>query len=772
MNGEINFASDLFLGKVELQKFQELNKDFSTDLLKTLVGNFGLVKPRKNNQGIGVMEIVAGSGSGALTLKKGALIDSSFRIILVESDQVDTATVPDDGVDYYVKIKYAEETYEEGTISIDASGNVTGTNTKFTELLRGGADAPSVVEIDSSNNTGDYQVVTVTNDTTMVLQGTGFTAESGKRFRVRGTFSPGVVPSASEKNPFRYVSYQLTIEAGTSLDAGEHLLAKVNYDSGGAGLVIEDARVDFFSIDADDVIGTTTIPNIGIEALKTGGYDPELNLVWTEKRITRFGWGLICSDWSGSSTQKRITISTGKGGHYTSVTDVSNDDFNGFYAYFPDGTRAKIIDTVSGGTPYIELEHYPESLPQSSVSGSNVVFIVPDCDKVEIHISNSSSTGWEDGFDGDNGKMEQSFEFDAKKCYGVGEIVAPDDGAFYMKYRLIKNGKVTAVGVPADHNYLNESAFNDVGEYSSLNQSSMTSGVGSINLLVAKRPGALLPTLAADNDWTGEQDFQGKVGMSQLFSFSDSFSGISLPVSGLITLGANQVILVTNGSGYTFNGFVADANVKSGTIIEVVFQDATIIALGSGSSVIDAGGFGSTDARVLNGGTARFWKRANNNWVLLGGTGLKISAQRTYPACMRIASNDSYLATSEVEINWDDVLLDLESTVATPPTTDYVAPVTGYYRVSGNIVVQADVAVISTDNFSLFIRVEGGPTDFAVARKLQISNGERINLPFDIIVPAIANDDIRVVLKTSSVNYDFTIVTGSHVNISKIPTLA
>lgn len=776
MNGKINLAPDLFLGTKELNQFQEFLREYSVDLLRANAGSFGLVKVKDDNQNIGILEIVSGTSGGNLTLKKGMFIDINMNVVHIPENQVDVASVTDDGTDYYVKIKYLEETYEEGTVSVDSTGNVSGTGTLFTENLRGGADAPSVVEFDSLLNTASYEVVNVTNDTTMVIQGNNLSPQSGLRYRVRGTFTPGVIPSTANKYPFRHSSYQLTIETGTTLDTGEYLLAKVNYDSSGSGLIINDARVDFFSWEAgfEDTLSTPTIANIGIESVKYGSYDLTGDFRLPDRKIT-VGWGFRCTGWNGSHEQKKINITSGLGGRYTSISDILDDDFDGYNVYFADGSSVKVVDTFeNGGNPYVTLETYPETLP-TGPSSDNYIVIAPDAERVEILVEGEDGIGWPNQ-DDEDGYVEWIYDFPISRGVGMFKVTYPESsGTVHFKYRLISGKVVGPITTMPNGSYNNEDSFNEYGEFSSSQTSTVTSGLITFkvdSLSIGNR----IPSLAGNNSYTGVNTFTGKVALQELLSFQHSEANVVLPSNGLVTLGANQSIVISNGSGYVFKGFVYNVNVKIGTIITCKFNEAGVISLGGTGSNIVSGAFASEDLRHMNGSVVRFEKISDTGvaetWRYIGGTSAIETFQRTYPASVRRTSNVSQVSQSEYQVQFDDTVLNLEGNISGSGVYEVINNANGFYKVSGNIIVQADQSITSTDTFSLFIRVDGsGVTDYPCARKKVISNGEIFNLSFDVMVNATNNDEITAVVKTGGVNYNFTVVSGSHISFQKIPYL-
>jgi len=113
--------------------------------------------------------------------------------------------IANNGLWYWIKIAHQFINEEVGTVSIDVNGNLTGIDTKFTEVLRGAPNFPSKIRLlDASYNLLDYEIVEVIDDTTVLLAGvaSSFTAESTLTYALLGTFTPGHVRTPTDKYPF------------------------------------------------------------------------------------------------------------------------------------------------------------------------------------------------------------------------------------------------------------------------------------------------------------------------------------------------------------------------------------------------------------------------------------------------------------------------------------------------------------------------------------------------------------------------------------------
>lgn len=109
-----------------------------------------------------VTEVTSGAAFGRITYRKdnqGNSFDYDFREVLFKRY---------DG--------YFSESVYDGTVSIDGSGNVTGTNTSFTNFAPG--NIIGLLNIISSPLVSYYEIVSIANDTNMVVTGRAFNSGS------------------------------------------------------------------------------------------------------------------------------------------------------------------------------------------------------------------------------------------------------------------------------------------------------------------------------------------------------------------------------------------------------------------------------------------------------------------------------------------------------------------------------------------------------------------------------------------------------------------
>ena len=297
----LNNNTDLFLGKAELNRLIKfLDQDGFRELMVKNSGSFGVLRYEAdaNGSNFRVEQDVLGSGKIKIATKSFA-INNAAQIIV--QDVVGDVVVPNDSAFYWVKISHSYKTNEIGTVSVDANGNLTGSGTVFTDVLRGAPNFASKISFPGSSvNPLEYEVVEVLNDSTVLLDGS-FIAETNLTYQVVGTFTPGAVPLASEKYPFKYDGCTLSLVAEPSLntaptksDGLEFFIARCQ--NVGGTLAIEDKRTEFWKSSAEFKLNNiikAANPLIGVEWVK---YSEKSTA--RDKNILNVGWGIRSNVWT------------------------------------------------------------------------------------------------------------------------------------------------------------------------------------------------------------------------------------------------------------------------------------------------------------------------------------------------------------------------------------------------------------------------------------------------------------------------------------------
>lgn len=431
MTGRFKLASNLFLGLQELQHFYDFLAD-KTLLLKNTY-SFGIVKS-KDDINFDEFRVQAGTNAGTIKIISDSYaLDSNGNIIYISA--FDNLAIPDTNTYYWVKIAYLASPIEEGLVSIDNQGNLTGVGTKFTECLRGTPNHNSRIKFtDGSLNVQECLVQEIISDTSAILLG-NFISEINLHYAVVGTFTPGVSIPSGDKYLFQYDScIPLTVAGGglvaevstnvaPSKTAGEEFyIARVKRN--GASITIEDKRTEFYQTKADydlSRIDTAINPLIGVESIK---YDNQYSTL-DHNEIT-IGWGMRSNNWTVNTELRRITlVSCVESGKFKTVANFTNDDFDNWRVYAKNGTYKKIISsTLSGGQINLILD----SLDPDDYTASDELIIVPDVEEIQLKFKyDAASTVI--------GNVEIVENFPISQGYAAIKILIPASSGVY-KYNV------------------------------------------------------------------------------------------------------------------------------------------------------------------------------------------------------------------------------------------------------------------------------------------------------------------------------------------------
>ena len=150
----VKFNEEQFLGKQELSRNQQfLTTDgFFRDRINE-ASTFGIIK-NPNDSGFMNFKVEAGTNANTLKIAQTSYaIDNSGNYIVKEAE--DNIALPGSGW-WWMKIFHAYSPLEEGTVSVDAFGNVVGVNTSFSSILRGYPNFPVKIRFYDAN--GDVSV--------------------------------------------------------------------------------------------------------------------------------------------------------------------------------------------------------------------------------------------------------------------------------------------------------------------------------------------------------------------------------------------------------------------------------------------------------------------------------------------------------------------------------------------------------------------------------------------------------------------------------------
>lgn len=367
----IKYSPNLFLESQELKRldlfFREKGYEF---FLKQDTIKWGILNNVSDSSFNGFKITDAGSFSDdTINVSSGVAIgysSSEEKIKLAINSTQKQIIIPTVGDYYWVICRPVQTSFEVGVCTVNINGTLTGVDTKFTEVLRGQPNFPSVISFQKNDGTSlvndrEYTVLEIDDDNNISLQGS-FAAETNLIYRVVGTFTPGVIPQVEDKYIFQYdsVSIELQEVVGTTPPTLEQnvdfLLAKVRRT--GSIIEINDYRSDSLyknrSEFKSEKIELQDNVLLGIEKIS---YDDVSSTL--DKNIVEISHGLRSDNFSFDPNQNKITINGGLGGKYKDSSYFNNGDFNSWRLYlFNSSDRFYKINTStkSGSSIILSLD--------------------------------------------------------------------------------------------------------------------------------------------------------------------------------------------------------------------------------------------------------------------------------------------------------------------------------------------------------------------------------------------------------------------------------
>lgn len=268
---QINVNRNTFLEKEEVMNMQSfLQNSLLGRILIAGSYTFGIVtnNPKKfdpdfvtNDDFIDnkVFEVEVGTQGGTIKILPGMAVNALGQVINLTSIY-DNLTVPSDSVYYWLKVGYSTKNYENGLVSINQKGVVTGT-VDFSGKVRGQSGKTPVairfMKDDSSQplNNGVYEIVNVIDNKNLVLTSeSDFVAESNLQVIILGTIPLGKVFTDKQLEglyTYDYYTFSLvqevTLEQPPTKSSNEFYLARVR-NNGGTVSVDNTVKSEFWSL--------------------------------------------------------------------------------------------------------------------------------------------------------------------------------------------------------------------------------------------------------------------------------------------------------------------------------------------------------------------------------------------------------------------------------------------------------------------------------------------------------------------------------------------
>ena len=384
---KLKFSPNLFLEVAELQRFNKfLEDDGWKRALKALTKNYGIVQNASNSY----FKVTSKSGSNTVVIvNAGLAFDSNMDGIVMEKDT--ELTVTNTGENRWIILSRAVTNVEKGTVSVNTDGSLSGIGTEFTKILRGQPNFPVKVKFESTQNNGEYEVVSVSSDTSALLAGS-FVNQSGLQFSVVGTFTPGFQPLDADKQIYEYDSSSLRIVDSAdrpAISSNEFILAKISFDVSG-GMSVSDERVRYIfnnpyiqSSDNSDVSKNplASLLSVGI----VGGVKAVGSSVADFELIIEHGYTVTKYELITTSTSNSFNIITGQC-NYLGSGNIPDGLFKGWLLLNRANMKYVTIDDNSNKSLFIT--NFDSSIIEET---NNDFIVIPNFNEIEYEVKISSN---------------------------------------------------------------------------------------------------------------------------------------------------------------------------------------------------------------------------------------------------------------------------------------------------------------------------------------------------------------------------------------------
>lgn len=424
--GKLKISPNLFLEVAEINRFRKFIEDDGYKVfLKYLIKSGGIAQDRDNTF---FRVSQKPNSSNEITINPGIAFDNDLNIISLK-EAVDFP-ITNSGIKQWVILSHSVTSDEEGTVSVSNQGVLSGNNTKFTEVLRGQPNFPTRVKFNSSHNISEYEVVEVNSDTEALLSG-DFQAESGLKYQVIGTFTPGFQPDDEDRLIYEYDACSIEIreaEDRPTIEDGQFILASVDFSSG--TMVISDERSShIFNQETpsyDNINGISVNPFVALRSVKLKSNFLDANFEW--------GYSVQSYEMSNTSSGNVFSIVSGDSKYSPEKNGVIIDNvFAGWRLVNRKNMRWAMIDKNEGNQLYLSI------FDSRLITGSGDDFvIVPAYGELEVR-ARLSGTNY------DSDTADYVFKFSSENANG--HFLLPIeylDTTVSLRYRMKNSSETTA----------------------------------------------------------------------------------------------------------------------------------------------------------------------------------------------------------------------------------------------------------------------------------------------------------------------------------------
>ena len=374
---KLKISDNLFLEVAELNRLVKfIGDDGYKRLFKTIIKHFGIVSDENNTYFKPTL-----LSAGVVKINAGLAFNSDLEAIVMKEDLL--MNVPNTGVKRWIILSRAVSSLEEGTVSVTSDGALSGINTHFTEILRGQPNFPTKIKFYNSQfNQGEYEVVSVTSDHNAILSGS-LRAESGLKYSVVGTFTPGFQVPDDKKEIYEYDSYNLRIidnEDKPSVGSDEFIIGCVYYENGIMN-VLDERIYCMFNKPYEQGTGYTGESPITslLQVSAVGGVNSPGSKAADIELILEHGYKVHSYELQSSEASTVFNITLGDCNFYGSG-NIPNRVFNGWLLINRRNMRYLTIDRNEGKLLFIN-KFDPEIM-----SGDNDFIIVPNFREIEYEV--------------------------------------------------------------------------------------------------------------------------------------------------------------------------------------------------------------------------------------------------------------------------------------------------------------------------------------------------------------------------------------------------
>lgn len=383
----LKISENLFLEVNELQRLVKFLADDGYKLaVKSLSKSFGIVE----NNGNTYFKTTAKAGtSNVVVINPGIAFTPSMDAIVM-NDSLEMEIV-NNGINHWLVLSRSVSNYEDGSVTINSDGSLSGIGTEFTKVLRGQPNFPTKIKFNSSLNLGEYEVVNVVSDNSAVLSGS-FVNESKLKYSVVGTFTPGFQPIDNNKMIYEYDSYNIRVidsEDRPTLSENEFIIAGITFDASG-GMNVSDERVysmfnnPYVQNSGDSNSSKNPLTSLlsaavvsGIKSIDTISADIEL--------IIEHGYSISRFELITTSVSNSFNILSGSS-NYLGNGDIPDSLFKGWLLV--NRTNMKYVKIDDNSNKSLFISNFDNSI---ILENNNDFIVVPDFTEMEYEVKVSSN---------------------------------------------------------------------------------------------------------------------------------------------------------------------------------------------------------------------------------------------------------------------------------------------------------------------------------------------------------------------------------------------